>query len=589
MRLAWLTAVHKSGRQFRRRLRWRKTSDSHFKNVLRRVLFMAHDFDHPILDICIALTVALLLLRVSAAHAGAVPQQASEYTLTGTVRDSLGSPISGVSVHIEKRNASNSQVTKTDEMGKFVVSVLSEGTYALRIEKPGFREVFESMTIPRKSRAPYDVVLERSEPQPAADKSSGVLQFCDNPNFTVAGVTDWTGAGGHGSDVTLRTSEAFARETHELGSETPREIASSAAPGDSENNLRAELRRSPKSFDANRQLGELYFRSQRYELAIPLLEDAYQIQPQDFPNAYDLALAYKNSGRLAQARDRLRQMLTDVDRADLHRLLGDVDEGMNDSLAAVHEYERATQLDPNEQDYFAWASELLLHHAIQPAVEVFTKGVNTYPNSERMLAGLGAALYASGLYAQAAERLCAASDLNPTDSTPYLFLGRMAQASPRPLACSEERLARFLHDQPENTFSNYYYAIVLWKKAELSDKATAAGLVESLLKKSIGIDPKFAEAYLQLGVVYADRGELDKAVAAYQRAIAANPNLAEAHFRLGQTYKKKGEPLKARREFQTHQRIQNSEAAAVEQQRHEIQQFVVVLKDQPQTSPTREP
>src|SRR5262249_5680811 len=113
--------------------------------------------------------------------------------------------------------------------------------------------------------------------------------------------------------------------------------------------------------------------------------------------------------------------------------------------------------------------------------------------------------------------------------------------------------------------------------------------VETLLKKSIEIDPKFSEAYLQLGIVYGDRGELGKAIAAYRNAIAANPNLAEAHFRLGQAYKKIGEPLKASREFQAHHRIQQKEAFAVEQQRHEIQQFIVVFKDQPQMSPTREP
>jgi tetratricopeptide (TPR) repeat protein len=548
---------------------------------------MACDFDHRTRSICIVITAALLVLRCSAVHAGEVPQQASEYTVAGSVRDWLGSPMPGVSVQIEKSDASNFQATTTDGTGKFVLLAPSGGTYTLRIEKPGFREVVESVTIPRKVRGPFDVVLARSESQPAREKSFGAVQFSDSPDFTIAGVTDWTAAGGHGSDVTLRTSEAFARETHGLGIETSREIAPSTVPGESENNLRAAITRSPESFDANRRLGEFYFRSQRYDQAIPLLEIAYRIQPQDFVNAYNLVLAYKSSGELAQARDQLRKILANTDRADLHRQLGDVDEQMNDSLAAVHEYERATQLDPNEQNYFAWAAELLLHRAIQPAVEVFTKGGHAYPTSERMLAGLGAALYASGLYAQAADRFCAASDLNPADATPYLFLGKMTQASPQALPCAEERLARFSRDQPENALASYYYAIAVWKEAGDSDKATVAGLVESLLRKSIKIKPKFPEAYLQLGIVYADRGELGKAVTADQNAIAANPNLAEPHFRLGQAYRKTGEPLKAAQELKAYQRIQKTEALAVEQRRREIQQFVVVFKDQPQMSPTR--
>jgi tetratricopeptide (TPR) repeat protein len=278
-------------------------------------------------------------------------------------------------------------------------------------------------------------------------------------------------------------------------------------------------------------------------------------------------------------------MLASSERADLHRQLGDVDEQLNDSLAAVHEYERATQLDPSEQNYFAWATELLLHRAIQPAVEVFTKGAAAYPTSERMLAGLGAALYASGLYAQGAERLCAASDLRPADSTPYLFLGKMTLAFAQPLPCAEEKLARFSQNQPENAIANYYYALAIWKKTA----NTASEQVESLLNKSVRIDPKFAAAHLQLGVVYSARREIDNAIAALQKATAADPNLAEAHFRLGQAYKKMGEAAKAREEFQAYERIQKTEATVVEQQRREIQQFVVVFKDQPQTSPMREP
>lgn len=552
-----------------------------------RVLLMVFGFDLRIRLCSIAFTAALLLLPGSI-H-GQVPQQSSEYTIAGTIRGSLGSPISGVSVRFEKSNASNLAQTTTDKMGVFSLSAPSEGTFALRMEKAGFRELVESVTFPRREHAPLNVVLVRSESQSAGDKLSKTPQFSDSPNFTIAGVTDWSAAGGHGSDVTLRTSEALARETHGLGTETSPEIASSTSPQESESNLRATLRQSPDSFAANRQLGAFYFRSQHYDQAIPLLEAAYRMQPRDLPNGYDLALAYKNNGALTKARDQLRAMLADTDRADLHRLQGDVDEQMNDSLAAVHEYQRATQLEASEQNYFAWASELLLHRAIQPAVDVFTKGAHANPGSERMLAGLGAALYASGLYAQAAERFCAASDLKPGDPTPYIFLGKMTQASSQPLPCSEEKLARFSRDQPENALANYYYAIALWKKAADSDKATAAGPVETLLKKAIEIDPKFAEAYLQLGIVYADRGEPGKAVAAYQNAIAANPNLAEAHFRLALAYKKTGEPLKASREFQAYQKIEQSEALAVERQRREIQQFVVVFKDQPQMSPAREP
>ena len=60
-------------------------------------------------------------------------------------------------------------------------------------------------------------------------------------------------------------------------------------------------------------------------------------------------------------------------------------------LAAVREYQRAVELDANEPNLFDWGAELLVHRAVEPAIEVFTKGNRLYPQSSRMLLGLAAA------------------------------------------------------------------------------------------------------------------------------------------------------------------------------------------------------
>ena len=114
-------------------------------------------------------------------------------------------------------------------------------------------------------------------------------------------------------------------------------------------------------------------------------------------------------------------MLASGNHAELHRLLGDIAEQSGDPLRAVREYEAAARLDPSEQNYFEWGAELLLHRAILPAIEVFTKGSTAHPKSARMMAGLGAALYASGRYEEAASRLCAASVETPPMSCRIYF------------------------------------------------------------------------------------------------------------------------------------------------------------------------
>ena len=132
------------------------------------------------------------------------------------------------------------------------------------------------------------------------------MAFADKPNFTVAGITDWTAVGGHGSDSSLRTSEALARETASLKPESPEGHASGSA-GETETKLRAALAASPKSFEANHQLGEFCIQEGSYREAIPPLETAYQIDPANRGNEFDLALAYKEAGDFPQARPHLQE------------------------------------------------------------------------------------------------------------------------------------------------------------------------------------------------------------------------------------------------------------------------------------------
>ena len=289
--------------------------------------------------------------------------------------------------------------------------------------------------MPRASDAPLIILLsEMSRSANINSESSEGIQFSDQPDFTVAGITDWTAAGGHGSDVNLRTSEALARDTRHLSSATP-----AAQDTERERSLRAAVLKDPASFQANHALGEFCLREHQFADAIAWLEQARQLKPADFETAYELAQAYIGAGRCAEAKAVLTQLLSGNDRSELHGLLGDIEEKLGNSLASEREYERAVQLQASEENYFAWGGELLVHRAVEAAVDVFTRGAKAFPRSERMLAGLGAALYAHGSYEAGAERVCEASDLSPSDRQAYLFLGKMEQASPRPLPCVTRR------------------------------------------------------------------------------------------------------------------------------------------------------
>ena len=416
------------------------------------------------------------------------------------------------------------------------------------------------------------------------------MEFADQPNFTIAGVTDWTAVGGHGSDSTLRTSESLASETATLKPDSASHGAGSVS-GDvnkeAESKLRAAVASAPGDFDANHQLGGLYLRAGRYAEAIPLLESAYRIDPANEGNRYDVGLAYEGAGDLAKAKERIGALLAKQESADLHRLMGEVDEKLGDPLSAVHEFAQAAKLSPSEQNYFEWGSELLLHRAVWQALEVFQKGADAYPKSARMQTALGTALFAGARYEEAALRLCSASDLTPADPNPYLFMGKIQMAAPNSLACVEPKLARFVQQQPENAMANYLYAMSILKRQGLPQDRQAVEHAEALLTKAVTIDSKCSEAYLQLGILSASRRDLDKAIGFYTKAIDANPELADAHYRLGVAYDRTGQPAKARQEFLLHDQIKQQQAEAIERQRREVKQFLFAQPGTPASSSIR--
>jgi tetratricopeptide (TPR) repeat protein len=354
----------------------------------------------------------------------------------------------------------------------------------------------------------------------AADKAaSQTPQFYDEPRFTVAGVTDATNLGGHGSDVVVRTKETLAKETVSLGKQIPSNHVEDKAGAD-EGALRAAVER-------------------------------------------------------------------DSGNAELHHRLAGVEENLKHPLEAVREYQRAAELNPSESYFFDWGTELLAHRAPEAALEVFAKGNRLFPDSPRMLVGLGVAWHARGAYDQAADCLLEATDLNPSDPMPYLFLAKLQNVEAIPSDAVVEKLARFVRIHPDNALANYYYASSLWRRARGAADAAIRAQVLALLEKAVHLDPTLGLAYLLRGVVDSDAGDLPKAILSFRRAIDANPLLEEPHYRLSLAYRRAGEKEKAQHELELYQHLSKKAAAEAERERLEIPQFVIALRDA--KSPTDQP
>ncbi len=532
---------------------------------------------------------AFTCASMSAATAQTVSSQAQKlFTIHGIVDGSDGKPVADVSVRLESTVNHSVTVTMTDAQGVFAVQATEASEYLVSAEKAALHSKTITIAASQGQSGEVKLVLDvagtaSTDSGSVAPASNDAMAFADKPDFTVAGITDWTAAGGHGSDVGLRTSESLTRAAIKLDPEKGGGNTSgsnAAINSEKETQLRAALAKSPESFEANHRLGEFCLQAGHSRDALSLLETAFKLDPSNRENEYDLAVAEKETGDIKQASDLARKLLVGNDDAKLHRMLGDLDEASGDSLAAINEYERAVRIDPSEQNYFLWGSELLVHRAVRPAVEVFEKGADAYPHSARMLAALGAAFFANGSYSEAALRLCAASDLNSADSAPYIFLGKIDMAAPDALACVKPKLKRFAEDQPNDARANYYYAMAIWKREKEAGEQREMQVVEQLLTKATEVDRSYADAYLQLGNFCSEQRDFAKAIGFYTEAIELNPQLGDAHFHLGMAYQRTGEREKAKHEFELHEEIEKQQAADVERQRREVKQFLIVLNGQ---------
>src|SRR5204862_4654037 len=114
----------------------------------------------------------------------------------------------------------------------------------------------------------------------------------------------------------------------------------------------------------------------------------------------------------------------------------------------------------------------------------------------------------------------------------------------------------------------------LWKGRRAQDPSLDRHQIEVLLKRALALDPKFAEAHLQLGNLYSDQTQYGQAIPEYVKALENNSDIPDAHYRLGQAYVHTGEKDKAQAQLAIYQEQRAQHLADLDKQRAEIRQFV---------------
>jgi tetratricopeptide (TPR) repeat protein len=461
---------------------------------------------------CETLSRIVLMFVLLGTSFGVQQHVAGTAAVSGIVHDASKRPVADVVVILRPSNRGGKQESRTGVDGRFGFSALPPGAYTLRTQGSPQGSAESSISLADGEIKSIDLTLDSA--------SSKKLEFFDEPTFTVAGVSESSGAGVHGSDSTMRNTETLSKATASLppGGERP-------APASS-----------------------------------------------------------AESSNSVHSAEHLRQLIAANDDPELHNQLGHVEEQSGHSLEALHEFQRAAEMNPSESNLFDWGTELLVHRAAEPAVEVFVRGNALYANSMRMLTGLAVAEYARGSYGPAVQRLCQASDLDPRNPIPYTFLGRMEQPEVKRSVPAASMLGRYAALYPKNASANYYYAVALWNQPGGESNSDNLVHVEKLLRRAIELDPQLAAAYLQMGIVFTSRQQFTEAVSALEKAVALAPDSREGHYRLAQLYRRIGNHAKADQEFAIYQHEEAAAAESAQRERKTVQQFVYELRSPPVTA-----
>lgn len=315
------------------------------------------------------------------------------------------------------------------------------------------------------------------------------------------------------------------------------------------------------------QFAQQYLDAGQIAKAIPCLVNAHRLDRGASDVAYDLARAYLDTGKLDAARALIESQLQADDNPRLHNLLGVIDAQQEQFRDAAAQFQIAAHQKPSEQYIFDFGTSLL-RFAGPSSEQIFRYGISKYPASVRMHLGLAYAVWAQGQDEQAAEELCAAAKLDPSDPRIFEMLGDTEQIPPSLQSEITGRLSGLVRLYPQNGKLLFYYAMSLsgvWSGQDLSH----LDLVIPMLERAIALDPKLAGPHDYLAQRAEQKGQNAEALDHYRQAAALSPGDERIAYRLAFAYKKAGDEVMFQKEMgrfrALHEKANQSSIQAAEQ------------------------
>ena len=206
--------------------------------------------------------------------------------------------------------------------------------------------------------------------------------------------------------------------------------------------------------------------------------------------------------------------------------------------------------DLSVEEHFQKGNDYIKNGQFDKAVAEFEAVLKADPERISALTNLGVAYYNVGRLDEAIAQYQKALEIGPDDADIHSNMAA-AYVQKNDLVQGMAEYQKAIKINPELSQAHFGLAVVYLQQGQ-NDQAS-----EELLKfqkYDDGMDPiATAQAYVYLGAIYLDEGELEKALVEYQKALQADPKLPSAHFGVGLVYAQLGQTdqaIKALEQFQ---------------------------------------
>ena len=366
------------------------------------------------------------------------------------------------------------------------------------------------------------------------------VRFCGSTSILLAALVLLAASNVAGQQTSFEEQRQTAIALEQQGKNAEAEVA-----------WQSVLAAQPNSAEAYAHIGFLEARQEHYSQAIHQYRKALALDPKMPGLKMNMALALFKSGKPSELKEAVRifqgllnaEPESSTEAARLRALIGMGDYGVQDYAAAIPYLKQATAAEPQNLPFrLILAHSCLAAKQYQCVLDVYHEILllNAESAEADMLAG--EALDEMQDHSGAIQQFRAAVKADPKEPNVHFGLGYLLWKQGQFPEAAQEFQAE-LQNVPDHAQALLYLA-------DSNIKLNQQDAALPLLRKAIQIKSNIAMAHLDLGIIYADKGQHAEALRELKLAAKINPDDVAVHWRLAQLYRAMGRKADAEAEFE---------------------------------------